>query len=247
MQPFDDISELREEQTAAYDQNVDAHQDLPQGKVTVLVDAGCNDVRTARAAVVQEDDGQTGTGQAAADDQRHEVLSLAEHLDEMSLCIDRHELLRKLQHEIKGEDGVDGLHHELESQYLQCDHQQGDVDDHVGVFNLEACGIVDDGRHTCHAACHNLIGEEEDGKGRSVDQQAYGQEEVVFGLGTDELLINSHRSFLYGKGRRISMMAVLSPVTPIQPPVVATNGYLQTMLMIFFGTTMTFTMVLPSM
>ena len=200
MQPFHDVTELGEEQTAADDEDIDSHQNLSEGDVPVFVDAGCNDVRTARAAVVEEDDGQSGTGKAAADDQRHEVLSLAEHLHKVPVCIPGHQVLCENQHEIKGEDGIDGLHQELESQDLQSDDQQRYVDDDIGVLDLEACRIVDHSRHTRHSAGHDFVRHKKDGEGCCIEKQAYCQKEIISGFRADELLINSHRSSFVGMG-----------------------------------------------
>ncbi len=50
-----------------------------------------------------------------ADDERHEVLSLSQYLYHLAIFT-HHPVLRQSQEHGEHDDGVDGLHHELESQ-----------------------------------------------------------------------------------------------------------------------------------
>ena len=126
------------------------------------------DVGAARRAVVQEDDGECRAREHTADDERHELLSLAQYLDVVAVVVLRDDFLRDAQHERENDDGVDGLDEEAPSQNLQAHDKQQGVDEEVGVADGDACGIEDDGADTRHAARDNLVGKEKDGESKRV-------------------------------------------------------------------------------
>ena len=190
--PVDGFAEFGNEKTAADDKQVDTYQHLSQREIVELVHAGSNDVGSSRGAIVEEDYCQGSTREAASDDERHEFLSVAEYAEELAVAV-CHYVLRKLQHEVECDDGVDCLHHEPQSEYAQGDNEQGNVDDEVAILNSEPCGIEDDGRHTRHTARHYLVWKQEHGPSERVEQQTEGDENVVPHFAPDESLPVCHR------------------------------------------------------
>ena len=53
------------------------------------------------------------------DDHRHEVLSLSHQLEGQSVLLLGNDVLRKLEEQVEPDDGVDGLHQELQTQDSQ--------------------------------------------------------------------------------------------------------------------------------
>ena len=112
----------------------------------VLVNAGGNNIGTARRAVMREDECQGYTGDDAANDHRHEVLSLAHQLErQIGAFLLGNDVLCKLQDHVERQDGIDGLHQEFPSQRLERYNQQDSVNDDIGVFQMEARGIENNG------------------------------------------------------------------------------------------------------
>ena len=118
---------------------------------------------------MRKDGSKCDTCQHAAYNHRHKVLPFAHQFEWQSVLLFWYQLLCKHQHEVEGEDGEDGLHQELHTQYLQGYYQQDAIDDNIGILNMETCGIVDDGRKTCHASCHDLIRHQEYREGDSIE------------------------------------------------------------------------------
>ncbi len=114
--PLDVVAKLREEHTGADDAEVDGDEHGAERHVVILVDGGGNNVGTARRAVVQEDRSEGDARDDAADDHRHEVLSLAQQLDGQSVVLGGHDGLCQHEQQVERKDGIDGLHHELEAQ-----------------------------------------------------------------------------------------------------------------------------------
>ena len=109
-----------------------------------LVHHGSHDVGAARRAVVEEHYCERCAGEEASHDERHELLSGSEHLYEFAVGTNHH-LLCSPQHDGEGADGVDGLHHELQSEHLECHGEECGVDEEVTVFNGQSGGVEDDG------------------------------------------------------------------------------------------------------
>ena len=90
------------------DGDVTEHEYTSQGDVFVFVDDGGNDVRASRAAVAEEDDGQSYSFATCAEHTGHESL-VAQYLGQLSVFV-RNEFLE--QSELKGQgygpyDGLD--------------------------------------------------------------------------------------------------------------------------------------------
>ena len=99
----------------------------------IFVDGCCNDISTARAAIVQEEETQCTTRHDTANDQRHEVLSFAQYFHHVALFVYGHGLTHHLQQDSKNNDGVDGFHQKFPSQYFQADNQQHPIHHEIGV------------------------------------------------------------------------------------------------------------------
>ena len=94
------FAKLGEEETTADNTYVYQYQHLSERQILVFVHACGDDVRPARTSVVQEHHGQRCAGKTTSNDHRHEVLSLAQHFDEVTMAVQRHQVLRYLQHEV---------------------------------------------------------------------------------------------------------------------------------------------------
>ena len=183
-------TKLWEEHTGADDTEVGSDKHITQRDVRVeLIDRCGDDIRTSCGAVVSEDGSQGNTRQHTADNHRHEVLPLTHELEWQAVILFRQKILGKQQHKVKGEDGKYRLHQEFHTQNLQGYHQQDAVDDDVGILQMEACGVVDDGRETSHATCHNLIGHQEDSEGNGIDGETKGYKHIIPGLGQNHFVL----------------------------------------------------------
>ena len=82
----------------------------------VLVDAGSNDIRAACRTIMPEHGGQSNAGNDAADNHRHEVLSLAHKLEgQVGAFLFGNDVLYELQQQVEHQYGIDGLHQEFPS------------------------------------------------------------------------------------------------------------------------------------
>ena len=103
------VAERRDEEAAANDAQVDHDEHAAERYVAVLVDRRRHDVGAARAAVVQEHNGEGRAREHAPDDERHEVVAVAHELVERAVG-HHHHLLGHLKQEREHERGVDGFH-----------------------------------------------------------------------------------------------------------------------------------------
>ena len=85
MNPREHIAETRYEQTGPDDYKVDSNKHPTQRDVLVLVDTGCDNIRSTRRTIMQKDYGKTRSGNHTAYDERHKLLPLTEN--EMHLAV----------------------------------------------------------------------------------------------------------------------------------------------------------------
>ena len=169
---------IENEEGTAHDDEVHEDEHTSQRDVMVFVHDGGDDIRSSRTSIVQEDDGERQACKQTADDERHEVLSLSQHLHHLAIFT-YHPVLRQRQEHGEHDDGVDGLHHELESQNLQRGKQQGGIDEKIRQIDRYSRTIEDYGCNTRYATRYYLVWKQEDRPSKCVNQQTQCNVEIV--------------------------------------------------------------------
>ena len=154
------------------DEDVAYHDDTTQGDVTILVDDGCHDVGSARAATCRESQSDTASAEHGTEEGCPEGLGL-EQVDVACLLGD------------EGgdgghyDDGVDGLHAELLAQDYPGGDEQAAVDDGVRHLHWASRSPIDDGGDTWQTAGGDVGREEEHVPADGIGYHADGNEHIV--------------------------------------------------------------------
>ena len=172
---------IEDEEGTAHDDEVHEDEHTSQRDVMVFVHDGGDDIRSSRTSIVQEDDGERQACKQTADDERHEVLSLSQHLHHLAVFT-YHPVLRQRQEHGEHDDGVDGLHHELESQDLQRGKQQGGIDEKIRQIDRYPRAVVNHGCDTRYATRYYLVWKQENGPSKCVKQESKGNVEIILAL-----------------------------------------------------------------
>ena len=172
---------IEDEERTAHDDEVHEDEHTAQRDVMIFVDDGSNDIRSTCTSIVQEDDGERQACKQTADDERHEVLSLSQYLHHLAIFT-YHPVLRQRQEHGEHDDGVDGLHHELESQNLQRGKQQGCIDEKIRQIDRYPRAVVNHGCDTRYATRYYLVWKQKDGPSKCVKQESKGNVEIILAL-----------------------------------------------------------------
>ena len=211
---------MEDEVARTDDDHVASHNHASQRHVAILVDDGGDDIRSARTSVAVEHHTQAQTAHRCADQAGHEVLSRSQNLWRYAVRT-VHNLLEQPQKECQHKDGISRLDAEFGTQYLDGKSHQYSIDEEVGPLDGEAGGIINDGSDTCGSTCRYLVGDQKSCPCQRIADESEGNHDIVFQL--------PHQCCFTWFTDMHSLLI-----------------YFTTTFTIFFGTTMTFTIDLPS-
>ena len=186
-----ELAERVDDETAAYDYKVYHDEYFAKRNVVVLVNYGCNDVGSARTAVVEEHYCQRRSGEHTSYNERHEVVALTHQLVEGAVGL-LHNLLCEFEQYGKCNGGIYGLGKEFQSKFLQRGYDKYGIDDEESPLNGELCGIEDNGSYTCNTSSYNFVWQKKNGKSEGIEHQTKCDIEIILRFLPDNFTVDCH-------------------------------------------------------